>query len=126
MKTNNPNNRNKQVRYPRTVRKITKLLCIATFATGIIGSLIIEESIRLNDIIFYSFCGTGAILGWITMKLTPNADQYRCKSCGHIHIPDCRATMRGKMRVHCPACNQNTVHKYVLPEKIAGNLENLQ
>lgn len=124
MKVNNTNNRNKQVRYPKALRKATNLLCIAAFITGVVGPAIIGKTPRIQDIIFYSAFGAGAILAWVTMRLTPNTEQYRCTSCGHIHIPVCRSTLRCKMHVHCPECDQIVLHKYVLPEKIANAAEN--
>ena len=47
------------------------------------------------------------------LKLEPNTDAYRCKHCGHTHVPTGGMILSVKKRLECPSCGTRCTHEMV-------------
>lgn len=112
MKNHNINTR---PAYNIRLQKTMDNLGLCFIVLGLIGSALPEQFELAANILRFGGYGLGAIFFLIAARFSPNLDTYRCSVCGHAHIPDCRLIFRTKKRLHCPNCNEKTVHNMVTP-----------
>lgn len=87
----------------------------------VIGALApMEDWVRIA-LVFYSFIP--AMVGFgVALKIEQVAGYYRCKECGHCHVPTfkavCFATHMGRTRhLKCPKCGKKSWQKKVVSKE---------